>query len=155
MVRTVYVNDENKAVFACPACSGIRTVDVSKFLSVQGNAKIKAKCPCGHSYQVILERRKHYRKTTKLAGAFFANNDKREWPITINNLSRSGLEFTTSYAKNLNTGDRVDIEFRLDDKNKSLIKKNIIIRKINGKQIGAEFSFVDEYDKALGFYLFN
>jgi CRISPR/Cas system CMR-associated protein Cmr1 (group 7 of RAMP superfamily) len=130
-------------------------VDVSKFLALKSNAKIKAKCPCGHSYQVVLERRKHYRKATKLAGAYSANNDKQEWPITITNLSRSGLGFTATYVKNLKTGDQVDVVFRLDDKNKSLIRKNVTIRKINGKQINAEFSFPDKHDKILGFYLFN
>lgn len=155
MVRTVYVNNENKAVFTCPACTKARTMDVSRFLALKTNARIKAKCPCGHAYSVILERRKHYRKATRLAGAYSANNDQRELPVTVTNLSRSGLEFTTSCVKNLKAGDRGDIEFRLDDKNKSLIKKKVVIRKIEEKKIGVEFSFLDEYDKALGFYLFN
>lgn len=155
-IRKVYVNNENRAVFTCPVCTKARTMDVSKFLEVKSNARIKAKCPCGNTYSVILERRKHYRKATRLAGVYSsAGHDKHEWPITITNLSRSGLEFTTSNIKNLQVGDRLNLEFRLDDKHRSLIKKCVKIRKIEGKQIGAEFCYLDEYDKVLGFYLFN
>ncbi len=155
MIRTIYVNNENKAVFICPACTKARTLDVSKFLAVKSNARIRAKCPCGHTYSVILERRKYYRKATNFAGVYTTRHDKREWPISITNLSRSGLEFTTSNVKNLKAGDQVDIEFRLDDSKKSLIKKRVTIRKIQGQQVGAEFFSIDQYDKAIGFYLFN
>jgi hypothetical protein len=75
--------------------------------------------------------------------------------MMVTNLSRFGLEFNSSESEKLKVGDLVGVEFRLDDKTRSLIKKKIIIRKIEEKTIGAEFCFPDEYDKALGFYLFN
>ncbi len=155
MTSKVFVNSENKATFTCPACTKARTVDVTKFLESKASARVKAKCPCGHSYSVELERRKFYRKETKLPGVFKSDKNGKESPMTVTNISRSGLQFTTSESRYLEIEDRVAVEFRLDDKNKSLIKKKAIVRKIEGKFIGAEFCFIDDYDKVLGFYLFN
>jgi len=55
-------------------------------------------------------------------------------------------------------GDRIMIEFDLDDEKKTRIKKELIIRNIQDKKIGAEFSSVDpnnSHDKAIGNYLKN
>ncbi len=155
MMQKVYVNSENKAIFTCPSCAKARTVEVSKFLGAKANAKLKAKCPCGHSYPVLLERRKYYRKETKLPGVFRLDKNGKESPMTVTNVSRSGLQFRTSESKNLEMEDLVALEFRLDDKNKSMVKKKAIVKKIEGNMIGAEFCFLDDYDKVLGFYLFN
>ena len=151
----VFVDSENKANFVCPSCTKSRTVDVTKFLDVKANAKLKAKCPCGHSYSVFLERRKFYRKETKLPGVFRPDKNGKEYPMTVTNISRSGLRFMSSEIRNLEADDRILVEFRLDDNAKSIIKKKATVRKIGGSYVGAEFCFLDNYDKLLGFYLFN
>jgi hypothetical protein len=79
----------------------------------------------------------------------------KEFSMKVTNISRFGLEFNCSESEILKVGDRIEVEFRLDDKSRSLIRKKSIIRKIEGKTVGAEFSFPDEYDKTLGFYLFR
>ena len=151
----VFVNSENKANLVCPVCTKTRTVDVTKFLDIKANAKLKAKCPCGHSYSVILERRKFYRKEVNLAGVFKPDKSGREYPMKVINISRSGLRFSSSESRNLETGDRILVEFRLDDKAKSVIKKKAIVIVTKGSSVGVEFCFLDDYDKILGFYLFN
>jgi hypothetical protein len=155
MTRTVFVDKENKATFTCPSCTKSRTVEVGKFLRVKASAKLKAKCPCGNSYTVVLERRKFYRKDTKLHGVFVPETTGKEIPMTVSNLSRSGLRFLTSQSSGLEIGARVTVEFRLDDKRRSLIKKKAIIKKVEDRAVGSEFCFVDEQDKVLGFYLFK
>jgi hypothetical protein len=104
---------------------------------------------------VVLERRKYYRKATKLPGIFIPEKKLKEFPMTVTNLSRSGLEFKSYENKNLKVGDRLKAEFRLDDKSRSLMCKEVIVKKIEGTIVGAEFCVMDEYDKVLGFYLFN
>jgi hypothetical protein len=153
MKQTVFVNSENKAIFTCPKCTKAKTVNIANL--VNEKKEIKVKCTCGHVYPVVLERRKFYRKKTNLPGIFILEQNKKEYSMIVTNLSRYGLEFNSSESEKLKVGDRVGVEFRLDDKTRSLIKKKIIIRKIEEKTIGAEFCFPDEYDKALGFYLFN
>jgi hypothetical protein len=153
MKQTVFVNSENKAVFTCPKCTKAKTVNVSNL--VNEKKEVKVKCVCGHIYPVILERRKFYRKKTSLPGIFMLEENKKEYSMTVTNISRFGLEFKSSESEKLKTGDLVGVEFRLDDKSRSLIRKKIIIRKIEEKTVGAEFWVPDEFDKALGFYLFN
>jgi hypothetical protein len=153
MKQPVFVNSENKAVFTCPKCTKAKTVDISNLVNEKKD--IKVKCSCGHVYPVVLERRKFYRKKTSLPGIFILEQNDKEYAMTVTNISRFGLEFNSSESEKLNVGDRIGVEFRLDDKSRSLIRKKIIIRKIEEKTAGAEFCFPDEYDKALGFYLFN
>ena len=156
MPQSVFVNENSKAVFTCPQCTRTKTSDVSKLLDQKKNAQIKVKCSCGHIFDVTLERRKFYRKKTILNGFFIKwNQEKKTYPMSVLNLSRSGLEFKTSISHTLNAGDYLMVEFRLDDKNKSLIKKKIVIKRIEKNNVGAEFCSQDEYDKVLGFYLFR
>jgi len=154
-MQAVFVNSENKAIFTCPKCTKAKTVDISKLDIEKKKLNIRVKCTCGHIYPVVLERRKFYRKKTSLPGIFISEQNMKEFSMTVTNISRFGLEFNGSESEKLKVGDRIGVEFRLDDKSRSLIRKKIIIRKIEGKTVGAEFSFPDEYDKTLGFYLFR
>lgn len=154
-MQTVFVNRENKAIFTCPKCTKAKTIDVSKMILEKKKLNIKVKCTCGHIYPVVLERRKFYRKKTNLPGIFTLDEIPKEFPMTVIKISRLGIEFNSSESEKLKIDDRIGIEFRLDDKSRSLIRKKIVIKKIEGKSIGAEFCSQDEYDKILGFYLFN
>jgi hypothetical protein len=154
MSKSVFVNSENKVVFTCPQCTKSKTADVSKFLGQKSDSQIKVRCRCGHVFQVTLERRKFYRKKTMLHGFYTLENSLKQFPITVVNLSRRGLEFKTSQSHLRKVGEKLSVEFRLDDKKKSLIKKEVVIRRVDKDNIGGEFCFQDEYDKVLGFYFF-
>ncbi|MFO8083045.1 MAG: PilZ domain-containing protein [Desulfobacterales bacterium] len=154
MTQIVFVNQENKAIFTCPKCTKAKN-DVSRVLNENKKAHIKVKCPCGHILPVILERRKFYRKTTTLHGIFIPEKNLKEHPLTVVNLSRSGLEFKSTEISKLQVGDRLKVKFWLDNNSRSLISKTVIIRKIEEHTAGTEFCEMDEYDKVLGFYLFN
>lgn len=155
MPQSVFVNIENKASLTCPKCTKTKTVDVSKILSKTDKLSLKVRCPCRHIFTVILERRKFYRKNASLPGFFKSENDMKELPMTVTNISRSGLQFKSSLNEKLKLGDRVLVEFKLDDRFKSVIKKMVIIRRIDGGTVGTEFCSMDDFDKVLGFYLFN
>jgi hypothetical protein len=102
-----------------------------------------------------MERRKFYRKETNFRGVFLFENNSQEFPMIVNNISRSGIQFKSSKTEDLKLDDRIVVQFRLDDKSRSLIKKKGIIRRIEGMTIGIQFLDVDDYDKILGFYLFK
>jgi hypothetical protein len=155
MPQSVFVNSENKAIFTCPQCTKSKTIDVSKILFSTNTISLKIKCPCGNIFPVKIERRKFYRKETNLRGVFLLENNSKEFPMTVNNISRSGIQIKSSKTENLKLDDQVLVQFRLDDKSRSLIKKKGTIRRIEGMNIGIEFSYIDEYDKILGFYLFK
>ena len=161
MAQKVYVTPAYTGVFECPQCKNSRSVDVSKFKKIEKEVKIKVNCPCGHSYPVILERRRHYRKTVNLAGSYLflvRGSPTKKKMLTVKDVSQSGLKIRVSEKPEFEIGDRILVEFHLDDNKRSLIKKETIVRAIKELHIGLEFSSMDSSDpgdKALGFYLFS
>ena len=165
MLEKVFVNDNNIAVFICPECKKSRNVDVSKHKNLDKASKIKCSCPCGHSYNAILEKRKHYRKITDFPGIYvnivssigvdFLEEVVRG-TLRVTDISRTGLQLTLNIQQDFSVNDKILLEFRLDDKQKTSIKKEVVIKNINGLHVGAEFCTIESSnpsDKAIGFYL--
>ena len=75
--------------------------------------------------------------------------------MTIRDLSTSGVKLQLNVKQNFAIGDHMLIEFHLDDKQRTLIKKTVIIKNQRDRFIGAEFAPYETIDKALGFYLFS
>jgi hypothetical protein len=73
--------------------------------------------------------------------------------MTVKDVSATGLKLKTNVAQNFAIGDRMQVEFHLDDRNRTLIKKRVIVRYQNGPFVGGEFESTEAPDKALGFYL--
>lgn len=154
-MHSIFVSRENKANFTCPKCTKTKTVDVSRLVMENKKLNIRVRCACGHVYPLLLDRRRFYRKMTRLPGIFKLDQNMKEFPMTVSNLSRFGVEFKSSESGNLKIGDLIEVEFRLDDKSRSMIRKKVIIKKLVGTSVGAEFCHPDDYDKVLGFYLFK
>ena len=55
----------------------------------------------------------------------------------------------------INVGDKLLVEFRLDDTKKTLIKKEVIIRWMKMPYVGVQFSSKALFDGALGFYMMD
>lgn len=160
MTEKVFIYKDNKAIIICPKCEKSKTIDVSEELGSQYLVRLKHKCSCGYLYIVLLERRKRHRKLTNLQGTYtcFVSGDQAtKGSMTIQDITRAGLSFKLDESANqkFNMGDKLLLEFHLDDKSKSLIKKEAVIRNIRGQHIGVEFSSVDLYDRALGLYMFS
>ena len=148
----VYINSENKATFICPVCKKTRNADVSKILSFKTAINIRCKCKCGHSFLTSIERRKFFRKDIVLKGTCFLGMDNLELDVIITDISRSGLKIELKNPRVFQPDDEMLIEFNIDDSERSLISKKIIVRSVSGKKIGAEFKSPEHYDK-LGYYL--
>jgi hypothetical protein len=134
---------DGKAMFVCPECFKAKTVDVSKQSDKGRFLKVNCKCPCGHSYTVILDKRKHDRVVITLPGVFVRYNKgkmgKREQMLVLD-LSLSGLKFMMKRKCNIEVGEELMVEFNLNDKKKSLIKERVIAKHIkNSSEVGAEF----------------
>jgi hypothetical protein len=151
MTEKVFVSEKRTATFVCPECKRTKTTDVSAYLKSDKLIKVKCRCTCGHAYSALLERRKFFRKETSLPGVYTSVKKERR-PMTVMNLSRTGLKFKLHASDTLKAGDRLVVEFNLDDPQQSLIRKEVIVKNIKNSNIGAAFVSTDEYDK-LGFYL--
>jgi len=160
MTEKVFIYKDNKAIIICPKCEKSKTIDVSEELGSQYLVRLKHKCSCGYLYMVLLERRKRHRKLTNLQGTYtcFVSGDQAtKGSMTIHDITRAGLSFKLDESANqkFNMGDKLLLELHLDDKSKSLIKKEAVISNIRGPYIGVEFSSVDLYDRPLGLYMFR
>ena len=161
MAQKVFVTGTNMVVFECPECSKSKVADVSKYKDLRQVVRLKVKCPCGHSYKVILERRKYYRKDVNFSGSYtHVLPDYREdkGGMTVKDLSNSGVKIKLNVKKDFKIGDILSVEFSLNDKQRSLIKKDAVIKKISNSYLGLEFNSIDSSDpsdKAIGFYMFE
>jgi len=158
MIRKVYVSLEGKATFVCPACENLVRRDVAEYGRLEQAVRIRVRCPCGHRYSVDLDRRQYYRAVVKLPGVVFSmvrSIKKERRPMNVTDLSRSGLRFQLTQEGAIAVGDRLYVEFMLNDVGRTLIGKEVRVRKVKGKEIGAEFVSTDACDagdQALGFY---
>ncbi|MDM8514621.1 PilZ domain-containing protein [Desulfobacterales bacterium HSG16] len=153
----VFMNKENMAIFTCPECQHSKAMNLSKYKDIQTAVKIKVKCPqCGHVYSVLVERRQFYRKTVNLPGSYFLGPRQIQSTMMVKDISRHGLSFEVGGRQNLKEGDEIIIQFNLDDRHKTPIKKTVAVRTITDRKVGAAFvsvGTVDLGDRRIGFYL--
>ena len=151
-IQKVYVSKDNHAVITCPECDRVKTTQVERFRGARH--VIRARCGCGHVFNVSLEFRKAYRKEIKLAGDFLYLPQARSGgKMMVTNISMSGLGARVTGNHNLKPGVEIEVRFNLDDANSSEIRKRAVVRLVNGSYSGCEFLDKDNCDKALGFYL--
>lgn len=158
MTEKVYITSQQMATFVCPKCSRSKTVSVSKYANVDKLIKVNVKCPCGHAYTSILEKRRQYRKATSLPGSYIHFIDGRpvnRGVMTVVDISATGMKLKLTTPQGFAVGDQMKVDFDLDDRHRTLIKKQVIVRNINGPFVGVEYGPAEALDKALGFYLFS
>jgi len=153
MPEKVFITDDNTATFACPKCKRHKTTDVTKYKHIETSVRVKIKCPCGHAYDVILERRRYLRKNINLNGKFIYLKNDEAGGMTVTDISRYGLRLKLKFPYNFEVGDKLLLDFTLDDKQESFVSnKEVIVRSVKGLSVGAEFAHTEHYD-SLGQYL--
>lgn len=157
--RKVFITTDGQATFVCSACEGSRTVEVARNAELARASRVRVKCPCGHHYPVSLERRRFFRKAVNFIGSFFHTVNGRHvdhGKMAVLDLSRTGMRIRLNENRPLQVGDTLLVEFHLDDRQHSLIRKESIVRRIDGFDLGTEFAapgVMDANTRAIGFYL--
>ncbi|MBU0682149.1 MAG: PilZ domain-containing protein [Proteobacteria bacterium] len=162
MSKRVRVNNDNLAAIKCPHCQSMKLISVHKFKGLKHSLKVK--CTCNNSFSVSLDFRERYRKSTNIDAKYVKfDKDIRivkgqaepNLKCKVADLSLSGLALTIIGSHNLQVGDVLMVEFDLDDKANTHIKRKAIIRVIGQGFVGCQFDEAGSpaYDKALGFYL--
>lgn len=154
-IPRVYMTAQNKAGFTCPKCNKVRVMDVSQFKDVNKPViKVKCKCTCGHKYSVLLERRREIRKEVNLTGRYETLDRELtvKGTIIVKDLSRSGLRFQLKMPQEFKIGETLMLEFTLNDRDSSQIKRKVIVRSQFGVSVGTSFESKEHFDK-LGPYL--
>lgn len=147
-----FVGNDNQAHIVCPFCATLKILSVEKFKHRQH--KLRVKCKCGHVFNIKLEFRRHYRKSTELEGSYVVSDpSKGDGKIKVINISFTGASFEMPGPHSLEVGQKGTLVFTLDDRKKTALKKGVIIKTVKGQTIGCEFIKDKAYEKELGFYL--
>ncbi len=158
MTERVFITSKQMATFICPQCKRSKTVSVARYAQMDKIVRVTVRCPCGHAYSTMLEKRKKYRKQTNLPAKYIHLVDGKQVGqglMTVQDLSAGGMKLKISDSHNLAVDDVLQVEFHLDDANRTLIRKKVVIRNIHRELLGTEFALTEATDKALGFYLFS
>lgn len=148
----VCLNKEKKGFITCRQCGMTRIIDVSNHDNVMEKPVI-AKCNCGSVYKIIFERKYHRAKTSLPATLHHLNTEKTEDQVLITSLSVGDVGFLMNPIRaKIKKNQVYRLEFFLDDATRAKISQEIIIRRVNGYDIGAEFSDDSQYNYALDFY---
>jgi hypothetical protein len=155
-MEKAHISNSNTATFVCSNCENTSTVDVGKYVNVEKRVTVKVRCRCGHEFKVVLEKRKKYRKQTNLPGNYTnldADNDKGV--MTVVDISSTGLKLKLNVSRDFNIGETLKVEFSLDDKRHTEIKKNVVVQNISGNYVGVAFASREPDDPAPRYYLLN
>ncbi len=153
----MFINDRGEGTFICPACNKGVIRDLSQFAQADTAIRLKCKCSCGSVYRVLLERRHHFRKPVNLVGMLLFQGPEGKATkglIKIRDISQSGIQFSVNSMPEFDVGDKLTIEFTLDDDERSQIRKTGIVQWIRSNSVGLDFQTTDHYGK-LGRYLFR
>ena len=160
----IYMVD-GMASFTCPVCSQRKTENVRQYLKQKTVVEIVSTCSCGHTWTSVLERRRHFRKPVKLRGRYTFRNDVfleeglaagsfvGKGKMKVVDLSLKGLRIELKNKPELHVNDFLSVEFRLKDKNRTLIIENASVKSINGRFVGSAFGPDVTANTSLGFYL--
>jgi len=153
----IYTSD-NKATFVCPNCNKTKTVRIARFKKTQQKVNIKFTCVCGHYREALLERRNFRRKKTTLPGIFSRHIEKsgiEKGNMVVMDISRAGVKFKSHVPADFTVGDRLCVDFHLNNREKTFIKKEAIVKNIaKGDMVGVQFCSTDFYGK-IGEYIFS
>ncbi len=160
-IKDVSAKSNNVAVIKCPKCDTSKPVDMSEHIASDGVVRFKARCKCGYSYRVVLNKRDKFRKKTNLSGSYTNLSHGKEGQkvqMTVLDVSRSGLKSKINQMRlqiNDNVGDIISVEFQLDDAKRSMVSKEVVIRWIDRPYIGVEFTSIPKLEADLGFYMMS
>jgi c-di-GMP-binding flagellar brake protein YcgR len=131
-------------------------MNVARYIPVETAVNVNCKCKCGNTFKVSLERRRFFRKGINLNGqCYYMNSDGTFFGVTVKDISRSGLKLMMNAEHNISIGENLKVTFILDDRPETKIHRNITVRAINGKYVGAQFPSSEHYDKLGQYLMFN
>jgi hypothetical protein len=159
MVEKAYNTGSNTALFACGNCNRQHIVNVTKYLKIPKEIKLKVKCKCGHEWTVTLEKRRHFRKGVNFSGKFIHRTSGKanyEGKMKVINLSRKGLKIKLFEKVDfVREEDWMEVEFYLDNRPKTFIKRMVQVKNVDGYFIGLSFPDHKHEDPDIGFYLLD
>lgn len=162
MEQKAFVTSDRMASFSCPQCGRAERKDVSRFIENKTKVRLKYTCSCGHTYVVLLERRRSIRKDVRFEGFVKKVNlsghiirQSAKYPVSIKDISRHGIRVKMIRELDLSEGEKLEIEFTLDDPARSLVSREFLVKKIITRtEVGCEFLSFDHHGRLGKYFLF-
>jgi hypothetical protein len=152
--KKVYVRPDGTVVLTCPHCSIQREVQAESFSGYKH--KLKVKCSCKEAFMVIIEFRNRVRKKTNLRATYINHSqDDSAGFLMIQDVSVTGLSFSSLDLKKFKVGDLLSAEFTLDDEHRTQISKKIVVRDVRENSVGCQYENEEEvaFGSPLGYYV--
>lgn len=138
--RTARLTRDHRAESRCPDCGGVNTFEIDTPIRPLTTIRARAHCGCGRTYSVDLERRCGVRKQITLHGHYRRRGDKTKRPMTIRNVSRSGLMFETDDGRVLRLGERIEIDFSFGQPDARYVRRQVKVLRLADDAFGAQFT---------------
>ena len=151
----IFVRDNGRALFVCPACGFTHEIDVNKYKG-KGSQTLNARCKCQKVLAINFDFRGHTRKEVNLSGSFHVLDKgmtHMKGVMMVRNISLTGVAFEVTGGAEPMVGQKIEVEFHLDDRKMSHIVKDAMVRSVNDWLVGCQFIDYGDLDPALGFYL--
>jgi hypothetical protein len=147
----VFLGDSGKTTVRCPFCGKCHHTRVPRHFH---NKPVRGTCNCGASFPVLFDSRKYYRKEVRLPGEYWNTQGEKDL-MTVTTLSFSGAGFEAGRLNpSVSSGETIRLNFQLKRNDKIWIRSSALVRRVNGNQIGVDFTGMDEHQqKCLGFFL--
>ena len=147
----LYLDDDGNTFLICPHCGKQVKVNLTEFHGLSDGVKVK--CPCKKAFRVYLGFRRRQRKNSFLRGYYVKLPPGEErGRMRVRDVSMGGIRFTPWSKHALQVGDKIRVQFVLDDDSSAQIEKLATVRWSNHIAVGCEFSDKHTFDSDLGFY---
>ena len=150
-MEIIYAGATNHVTIICPKCGLKKNTNVSKFKDT--HKRVKAKCKCGEVFRLDLEFRRYHRKIVRLAGEYFEQEKDEKGEVLIKDISMTGINFETLKPHNISKDDTVELEFTLDNPNKTELHTIVKIMWVNDLDVGGQFIDQSSLKQDLVLYL--
>ncbi len=152
-VLIAYVRPDNMSTITCPSCNRVRQLSVKKYRKTSHS--LTARCACKAKFTIHLDFRLYYRKKTELPGTWkLLNFPGEEWGnMKVRNISNTGIGFSVIGQHQLKENQRLQLEFRLDNRDNTRIIKEVRVCAINNSYVGCAFVDQAPHERELRSYL--
>ena len=150
-MEIIYAGATNHVTITCPKCGLTKNKDVADFKDT--HKVLKAKCRCGEVFRVDLEFRRYYRKKVRLAGEYFVQEKDEKGEILIDDISMTGIRFSTLKPHNISKNDTAELKFTLDNPNKTELNTIVKIMWVIDLNVGGQFMDQNRLKQDLVLYL--
>ncbi|MDY6904297.1 MAG: PilZ domain-containing protein [Thermodesulfobacteriota bacterium] len=164
-VITIFLTTQSKkAAVSCPNCKTKQEFTVAAATTGAQPEHIAVECPtCGLQSKICIERRRYYRKPVWFPGTYYKVDDADvSGDMIVKNISRGGLLLATNLFQKLDRDQKLRVEFHLDDREHSLIQKDVLVRYQNTVMVGGTLSSLigvefesDDHPERLNVYFLN